>query len=222
MNNAHMMISRLMMEDALHFSAIMNYRHQCSWMSRPSCFIHSLFFPVIFHPRSFWGSLAHYISSMKVGSFICPPLIRTHSCLVHHISSPLFFWVLPVIFLPRFFFSCPSYVIRFFLGSSCLSYFIHESLFIHLSAAHCTHSCLVRHISSTKVCSFVCPPLIPAPGTHLRVRVCVRVASCAFSSDGGRCRHIRVFSSGSVPSKKLLICAFSCCFSLEDVVKLSA
>jgi hypothetical protein len=171
-------------------------------------------------------------SSIKVGSFICPPLICTHSCLVRHISSPLFFLGLPVKFLPRFFVcSCLSYVIRFFWGPlvchisstkvgsficspliarihvsyvifhpicfwgvSCPSYFIHESLFIHLSAA---------------------------PGTHLRVRVCVRVASCAYS-DGGRCRRIPVFSSGSPPSKKLLICALSCCFSLEDVVKLSA
>lgn len=135
-----MMISRLMMEDALDFSAIMNYRHQCSWMSRPSCFIHSCFsfFPVIFHPRSFWGSLAHYISSMKVGSFICPPLICTHSCLVHHISSPLFFG------------SCPSYFFHvFFLGF--LPVLRHPLFF---------WGPLVCHISSTKVCSFICPPLI--------------------------------------------------------------
>lgn len=143
----------------MHFSAIMNYRHQCSWMSRPSCLIHSCFsfFPVIFHPRSFWGSLAYYISSMKVGSFICAPLICTHSCLVRHISSPLFFGSCPTYFFHVFFLgSCPSYVIRFFWGplvchisstnvGSCrslhafmsrTSYFIHESLFIHLSAAH--------------------------------------------------------------------------------------
>ncbi len=217
MNNAHMMISRLMMEDALQFSAIMNCRHQCSWMPRPSCFIHSCFSfsPVIFHPRSFWGSLAHYISSMKVGSFIRPPLICTHSCLVRHISSPLFFWVLPVIFLPRFVFgSCPSYVIHFFWGP------------------------LVCHISSTKVGSFICPPLIarihvsyvifhPRKLVYssvrrssallariLLVRVCLRVACCAFS-DGGGCRRIRVFSSGSLTSKKLLIFSFSCCFPLK-------
>lgn len=172
------MISRLMMEDALQFSAIMNCKRQCSWMPRPSCFIHSCFSfsSVIFHPRSFWGSLAHYISSLKVGSFIRLPLICTHSCLVRHISSPLFFGSCPSYFFHVFFFGfLPVLCHPLFLGSSCLSYFIHESWFIHLSAAHCTHSCLVRHISSTKVCLFICPPLIAAPGTHF---ACTRLFAC--------------------------------------------
>ncbi len=190
---------------------------------------------VMFYPLLFFVLSRHISSTFFLG--VSCPLYFIHESWFIHLSPahlhpfmsrpsyfiPSFFWVLPVIFLPRFFFGVLARLTSsaFFLGSSCLSYFIHESLFIHLSAAHCTHSCLVRHISSTKVCLFICPLLIPAPGTHLRVRVSVRVASCAFS-DGGRCRHIRVFSSGSLPSKKLLVCAFSCCFSLEDVVKLSA
>ncbi len=156
------MISRLMMEDALQFSAIMNCRRQWSWMPRPSCFIHSCFSfsSVIFHPRSFWGSLAHYISSLKVGSFIRLPLICTHSCLVRHISSPLFFGSCPSYFFHVFFLVLARLMSSTFSGvllsvifhprkfvhssvrrslhafMSRTSYFIHESLFIHLSAAH--------------------------------------------------------------------------------------
>jgi hypothetical protein len=203
----------------------MNHRHQCSWMSRPSCFYPLLFF------RSFPSYFIHESWFIHLSPAHLHPFMSRPSYFI-----PSFFWGLARQISSAFFVcSCPSYVIRIFLGSSCLSYFIHESWFIHLFAAHCTHSCLVRHIfirfvfrgslvrhiSSTKVCSFICPPLLGAPGTHLRVRVCVRVASCAYS-DCRRCRRIRVFSSGSPPSKKLLICALSCCFSLEDVVKLSA
>lgn len=103
-------------------------------------FIHSCFsfFPVIFHPRSLWGSLAHYISSIEVGSFICPPLICTHSCLVRHISSPPFFGSCPSYFFNVFCVFLPVFCHPLFLGSSCLSYFFHESWFIHLSAAHST------------------------------------------------------------------------------------
>lgn len=189
---------------------------------------------VMFYPLLFFVLFRHISSTFFLG-VSCPLYFIPESWFIHpspaHLHPfmsrpsyfiPSFFWVLPVIFLPRFFFgSCPSYVIHFFWGP------------------------LVCHISSTKVCSFICPPLIarihvsyvifhprkfvyssvrrssPLLARILRVRVCLRVACCAFS-DGGGCRRIRVFSSGSLTSKKLLICSFSCCFSLEDVVKLSA
>jgi len=140
MNNAHMMISRLMMEDALHFSAIMNYRHQCSWMSRPSCFIHSLFFvlsrhisstfflgvscPLYFIHESWFIHLspAHLHPFMSRPSYFIPSFFLG---LARHISSTFFFFFLPVLRHPLFFWGP-----------------------------------LVCHISSTKVCSFICPPLI--------------------------------------------------------------
>jgi hypothetical protein len=89
-------------------------------------------------------------SSIKVGSFICPPLICTHSCLVRHISSPLFFGGLPVKFLPRFL---------------CVLARLMSSAFFW--------GPLVCHISSTKVGSFICSPLIAR----------IHVSYVIFSSD---------------------------------------
>jgi len=143
---------------------------------------------VMFYPLLFFV-LSRHISSTFFLGVSCPLDFIHESWFIHpspaHLHPfmsrpsyfiPSFFWVLPVIFLPRFFFwFLPVLCHPLFLGSSCLSYSIHEILFIHLSAAHCTHSCLVRHISSTKVCLFICPLLIAAPGTHF---ACTRLFAC--------------------------------------------